>query len=66
VRSRKYGDWSCELEFHGKLEICKLQIWSSLFLTVKFGMITKIAARANVSENNDDEKKENKFCNRFY
>ncbi len=34
--SRKYGGWSCELELRGKLEICKLQIWSSPFLTISF------------------------------
>jgi hypothetical protein len=33
LHSRKYGGWSCELEFRAKLEICKLQIWSSPFLT---------------------------------
>jgi hypothetical protein len=31
--SRKYECWSWKLEFRGQLEICKLQIWSSPFLT---------------------------------
>jgi hypothetical protein len=34
--SRKYGGWSCELKLRGKLEICKLHIWGSPFLTIYF------------------------------
>jgi hypothetical protein len=37
--SREYGGWSCELEFRGKLWICKLQIWSSPFLTSNLLMV---------------------------
>ncbi len=34
LHSLKYGRWSCELEFREKLEVCKLQMWSSPLLAL--------------------------------
>jgi hypothetical protein len=42
LRSRKYRGWRFELECRGKLEICKLQIWSSPFSPI-FSCITAIS-----------------------